>query len=398
MQQQLRLFNGLTRFVMRNTRAEIIELERQMNEVADRVDAFYERLGSRHWTFNDWMSVTAIDAILNETSTPEEAEARLIKMYQDTNATKRDLLRLRTVDGLHERHHLLVRAREDYDAGRFDTCAMLLIVIMDGFVNDFQPDQRKGLAARDADEMVAWDSVTGHHLGLTNALKPFLKTIKKRVDDEVFEVHRHGIVHGSVTNFNNAVVATKAWNLLFAVVDWSIATTKKAKEDEKPPEPGWRETFSSVAEYSRKMKAQKQFVPSTVVGKQDEFEKDEVVAQTRLFIDAWQKQQWGGIVPLMPFLMISGKRPGEAAEYAKSWFDAHQIAAIEIDRVEYTQSSVAEIRGTATIDGISGKLRLRWVYHDAQGNSALNGEPGSWHLAIVAPHTYLVDDDGKRLN
>ena len=235
MRQQLQIFKGLTLFVMRDKRAEVAELERQMDEMADRVDAFYARLGARRWTFNDWMSVEKVDAILDDTSTPEEAEARLIELYQDLEATKWHLLRLRNVDGLRERHHLLVRAREDYDAGRFDTCAMLLISVMDGFVNDFEANKRKGLAARDADEMVAWDSVTGHHMGLTNALKPFLKTIKKRIDEEVFELHGHGIVHGSVVKCNNAVVATKAWNLLFAVVDWSVATTKKVKEDENLP-------------------------------------------------------------------------------------------------------------------------------------------------------------------
>ena len=190
MRQQLQIFKGLTLFVMRDKRAEVAELERQMDEMADRVDAFYARLGARRWTFNDWMSVEKVDAILDDTSTPEEAEARLIELYQDLEATKWHLLRLRNVDGLRERHHLLVRAREDYDAGRFDTCAMLLISVMDGFVNDFEANKRKGLAARDADEMVAWDSVTGHHMGLTNALKPFLKTIKKRIDEEVFELHR----------------------------------------------------------------------------------------------------------------------------------------------------------------------------------------------------------------
>lgn len=397
MRQQLRLLKGVTRLVMRDKRAEIIRLERQMKEMADRVDAFYDRLGPRHWTFNDWMSLEAIDAILNETTTPDEAEARLIELHRDTEAAKWRLLRLRNVDGLRQRHHLLARARDDYDAGRFDTCALLLIVVMDGFVNDFQPDKRKGLAARDADEMVAWDSVTGHHLGLTNALKPFLRTIKKRVDDEVFELHRHGILHGSVTNFNNAVVATKAWNLLFAVVDWSIATAKKVKDDEKRPEPDWRETLSSLAEYGRRKKARDQFAPWAVHAASQTFEKDEVVLQTRVFVDAWQKKQWGRIVPLMPPQLISRKRPGEAAEYAKSWFDTHEIGAVQIDRVEYTQSSVAEVRGSATIDGVSGNLRLRWVYFDSGGELAINGEAGSWHLAVVAPNTYLVDDDGARL-
>ncbi len=398
MRQQLQVFKGLTLFVMRDKRAEIAELERQMNEMADRVDAFYERLGSRHWTFNDWMSVDKVDTILEETSTPEEAESRLIELYQDPEATKWHLLRLRNVDGLRERHHLLVRAREDYDAGRFDTCAMLLISVMDGFVNDFEANKRKGLAARDADEMVAWDSVTGHHMGLTNALKPFLKTIKRRIDEEVFELHRHGIVHGSVVNYNNAVVATKAWNLLFAVVDWSVATTKKVSEDEKPPEPGWKETLSLIADHGRKKKAREQFEPWIISCEDEGFEDDEVVVQTRLFIEAWQKKQWGRLVPLMPSQLIGAKRSGEAAEYAKSCFEFHDIASVEIDRVEYAQSSVAEARGVATIDGTAASLRLRWVYHDSQGNVALNGEDGTWQLAVIAPRTYLVDENGERLN
>ena len=45
----------------------------------------------------------------------------------------------------------------------------------------------------------------------------------------------------------------------------------------------------------------------------------------------------------------------------------HDIADVEIDRVEYPQSSVAEARGVATIDGTTANLRLRWVYHDSQG-------------------------------
>lgn len=392
MRQQLKAFKVLTLFMMRGKRGEIAELETRMNEMADRVDAFYERLGPRHWVFNDWMNVKKIDEILEETSTPEEAEHRLIQLYRDADATRWHLSRLRSVAGLHERHNLLVRAREDYDADRFDACTLLLISVMDGFVNDFEASKRQGLAARDADEMVAWDSITGHHLGLTSALKPFLKTIKKRIDKEVFEVHRHGIVHGSVVNFNNVIVATKAWNLLFAVVDWTVATTKKAAEDAKPPPPTLRETFGMFAEYGRKKKARDLFMPWTVSCGTGAFDGDEVVVQTKLFVEAWEKKQWGRLVPLMPPQLIAGRPLGKAAEFTKSCFDMYDVADVEIERIEYTQSSVAEARGRATIGGSTGNLRLRWVYYDDKGNLAPNGEDGSWHLVVVAPHTYLVDE------
>ncbi|MBK9343935.1 MAG: hypothetical protein IPN07_13140 [Dehalococcoidia bacterium] len=101
-----------------------------------------------------------------------------------------------------------------------------LIAVMDGFVNDFEPGERQGLHSRQPGEMAAWDSVVGHHMGLTHAMATFTKTIKKRVGDEVFELHRHGIMHGSVVRFDNVVVATKAWNMLFAVADWATETTR----------------------------------------------------------------------------------------------------------------------------------------------------------------------------
>lgn len=398
MRQQLKAFKALTFFVMREKRSEIVDLEARIDEMADVVDSFYERLGSRHWVFNDWMNLKEIEQLLDSSPAPDEAERLLIQLYRDEETGKRHLLRLRGVPGIRERHHMVVRAREDYDAGRFDACTLLLIAVMDGFVNDFEASRRHGLAARDADEMVAWDSVAGHELGLTNALKPFLKTIKKRKDEEVFEVHRHGIVHGSVVNFNNVVVATKAWNLLFAVVDWSVATTKRAAEESKPPAPTLKETFKSIAEYGRRKRAREEFTPWTVNRGSDEFDGDEVLGQTRLFIEVWQQGQWARLVPLLPLQLIGEKSPGEAAEYAKSWFEMHDVSDVDIERIDYTESSVAEARGRATIDETTANLRLPWVRYDDEGNLALNAEPGQWHLAVVAPQTYLVDEHGERLN
>ena len=89
--------------------------------------------------------------------------------------------------------------------------------------------------AREPDEMVAWDSLVGHHKGLLAVMPEFLRTFKKRRDDEVFELHRHGIVHGTITNYNNKVVATKAWNMLGAVADWAAAKEKEAELAEPKP-------------------------------------------------------------------------------------------------------------------------------------------------------------------
>ena len=126
------------------------------------------------------MSLPDVEAILDETTTPEAAEQRLIEIYRETDRLAFWTRRLYGVEGLRERSHQIERAREHYFADQFDSAALHLIAVMDGFVNDFEPDRRRDLASRDPDDMTAWDSVVGHHLGLTNALKAYKKPVKKR--------------------------------------------------------------------------------------------------------------------------------------------------------------------------------------------------------------------------
>jgi hypothetical protein len=56
---------------------------------------------------------------------------------------------------------------------------LTLLSVMDGFVNDVDHGERRGLHARDADEMGAWDSVVGHHMGLTHAHLSFTKPFRR---------------------------------------------------------------------------------------------------------------------------------------------------------------------------------------------------------------------------
>lgn len=226
------------------------------------VDDFYERLGPRNWIFHDMLSVDRIEQLLAETSDAESAEERLIEMYRDPETMKWWTMRLRSYQGLGERFHQIERAHEHYDAEQYDSCVLHLIAVMDGFVNDFEPGERQGLHSREPDGMAAWDSVVGHHMGLTKAMATFTKTIKKRVDDEVFELYRHGIMHGSIVRFDNVVVATKAWNMPFAVADWATATTKAAEP--KKPEPSWGETWSTVKRHAAYKKYQRDFAATSI--------------------------------------------------------------------------------------------------------------------------------------
>ena len=111
-----------------------------------------------------------------------------------------------------------------------------------------------------------------------------------RIDEEVHDVYRHGIVHGSVVNFDNVVVATKAWNLLYSVVDWAQATKKAAVPEE--PEPTFTESLEQDSRNRRFRKHRNGFVPWTLDPAAPEFASHPAAAAASAFLEAWRHGRW----------------------------------------------------------------------------------------------------------
>jgi hypothetical protein len=181
------------------------------------IDRFYAVLGPRNWIVHDALPMPLLQAIGGMAA--EDAERRLIGYYQDPENLERLTRRLSHPE-LRVQSPLTERAKTEFLSGRYNTCVLLLLSVMDGFVNDVDASRRRGLHARDPEEMVAWDSVVGHHMGLAHAHASFTKTFKKTSTDEIREPYRHGIVNGMLVNYDNEYVGAKAWNRLCAVRDW----------------------------------------------------------------------------------------------------------------------------------------------------------------------------------
>ena len=371
----------LTRFIARNQHSGFLEVEQQLNHLVVVVDRFYARLGPQSWTFHELLNVSAVEAILDQTSTCEEAEQRFIELYRDEAKLAFWIRQLRGVEGLRERAHQIERAREHYCADQFDSAALHLIAVMDGFVNDFEPDRRHGLASRDPDAMIAWDSVVGHHLGLTNALKAYNKPIKKRVDEEVYQLHRHGIVHGTITRFDNVVVATKAWNMLFALVDWAAAT-RKAREPEAP-EPTLKEVTTAA------MKAKVAAWESSRLSVSDAcFEDHEIHTLTVEFLTGWRERNFGALA------RFPSRRFGERettlkriAGRLREGFEDFVLSEFCVTELENTAPAIWLSRGEATVNGTPGIFECRWIIEEADGSSGYGSDSALWRLVFCDPNT-----------
>lgn len=365
----------LTRFIARSQRSTVLELERQIRRLGTTVDAFYATLGDRHWIYHDDLEVSLVERLI--AMEPSVAERALIDSYKDPETLAIKVRRLRRFPELVDRMNLIEHAQSDFQAGRYYATVQVLLSVMDGFVNDIEPDRRRGLHARQADQLLAWDSVVGHHLGLTHAHETFTRTFKKRSTGEVTELYRNGIVHGMLTGYDNDIVAAKAWNRLFAVADWA---TSKVKQQAPPKaKPSWREILRSIVRNAATRRALEQWAPSVLSHSDQGFETDDVVVATRRYLDAWQARNYGAMAELLSPL-VSEETLGKTAGLVREAFEELTLAGYELNQVEHSAAAVANVEADLQVSGNPSPSRLRWIRSGPDGMSVSPIQPGSWRL------------------
>jgi hypothetical protein len=87
-----------------------------------------------------------------------------------------------------------------------------------------------------------------------------------------------------LTNFDNDIVAAKAWNRLFAVCDW--VTSRQKQKAEAKPRPSWREIAGQFRENAEAKKALNRWRPWSAQRGDAAFDADEVVRLSRDFLAA----------------------------------------------------------------------------------------------------------------
>jgi hypothetical protein len=381
MLKQLGGMKTLTRFVARDQRSQLKAIERELNELVETVDRFYDLLGARHWIFHDSLNTDVVKRLLARPT--DKAEQALIANYRDPDVLGFLIGRLRYFPEMRTRMRLVERAREDYEAGRFDSTTLLLLTVMDGFVNDIETDPRRGLHARSDDEMAAWDSVVGHHRGLTQAHRTFVRTFKKTSGEEIHELYRHGIVHGMLTNFNNVVVATKAWNRLFAVADWALSREKQAIPPE--PEPSLRELIGQITENERTKKALDAWQARTLTPDDPDFENQPIYSLATTVLEAWKAKNYGRMAQQLASLTREDTLK-QSAGRVRDEYTLSELEDFRVVRLDFQAPVICEIDAELTVDGETKLGRMRWIREHDNGEPAMpNHEDGGWRFMSWGP-------------
>lgn len=384
--QQLRGLSLLRFILPKSKRPDIKELRKQLKYIGDTVDNFYDVLGPRNWIFHDMLPLDDVAEILDNNASPQDVEEKIIAIYNDPDRLPYMLLGLRRLPAMAKRMELVEKAQNDYFSGRYYACIHVLLSVMDGFVNEFEI-VRRGLHAREAEELRAWDSVVGHHMGLTNAHKTFTKGKSATNEEPIDELYRNGIVHGSQLNYDNVVVATKAWNRLFAVVDWAKATLKR--QQPAPEKPTWKGITTRLVENDKIKRANEAWEPSSAFRGHDDFSSHVLVLAADGYLDAWVARNYGQMSKAVS--SEETQRHGNALpRLIRLAYESVSISGHEVKKVEHSAPAICLVTAELELtDGSQQMAQLRWIYENDSGKPTPSTLPGTWRLLEWDPYRIM---------
>lgn len=370
----------------KNDRDTIRELTAEMKQLAADVDGFYAKLGSRHWIFHDRLPTSIIREEILPAASVDDAESALCAIYEDDDRMKFMVMSMMRFPEMRAREKLIELARHDFDEQRYYAVVVLLLTLMDGFVNDVQ-STHKGLHARDAEELRSWDTAVGHHMGLTSTQASFRKSYSKRVDTEVFDLARNGILHGNITNYDNRIVACKAWNRLFAVVDWA-SSLEKAAIPEKP-EPTWPQVLKQVKDLNEQKKANGEWVASSGTAESPhDYDSHPSMVFASEFLTLWMRSNWGHLSSR--FMRIGKSVKGDATpKEIKAAFAPYKLEGFRVVGYGTKAPAIAEVQAELTMSGQTFPAVLRMTFTAENGDVRVEGiQEGEWRMVFRSPDLY----------
>jgi hypothetical protein len=231
---------------MGRTLEQISELSQQTREYVCLADRFNSHFADQGWIAHGLLDVDLAKRTINlaDAGKFDEAEQLLVDHYDE--ATLNFIIqRCNLSDAFRPRWELAQVAKADYLERRYYSAVPLLLMLIDGFVNEIQCT---GFFTPRTD-LTAWDSIAGHSAGLAKLSALFGRKRTETTTEPLTIPYRHGILHGWDLGYANKMVAAKAWSCLAALADWAsdLRTGKKQLKAQAAP-PSWDEILVHLQE------------------------------------------------------------------------------------------------------------------------------------------------------
>ena len=380
---------------------DIKAMRKQLDDLAKLPDEFNTFFADKGWIAYESFHVPTMQVAIElmKQGDAEAAENEILSYYKVfSNIRMMIVSRGSVIEAYKPRKQLALYALEEYENGRYYACVPLLLMIIDGIVNDISKET--GFFAEKTD-LTSWDSIAGHHTGLTKLKNIYNQSRKKTNNDEIKMPFRNGILHGRDLNFNNIYVAAKCWGCLGAVIDWGkdIADGKK---NAPPPEPlktlkeSWNEIKNSWKSYEASKQANEEVHKKVEKWEPREFDSVimsvENISSTDLpdwspeksvveFFELWQKKNYGFMADRTWYNQKFEPRKNKIAEI-KNIVNNKSLLKYRIFNTVDEAPVISEVYIDLSIE-YSGQqfekqIKFRMIY---EGENVVHGdEGGEWKM------------------
>lgn len=392
---------GIDVETMSSSLDELPELEKEFLEISELPDRFNNAFASRGFIMFEALNIdVAKEALKIGENDLDAAEYHLVEHFTP-EVVRTYLYMLHGIAAFRPRMPLAEKALVDYKEERYHASIPVILALMDGLVNELNP-QQVGISA-DKSDLTAWDSITAHEKGL-NALKAVLFKTRKTTRTEIISVpYRHGILHGMDLGYDNKIVAAKTWAALFAVRDWAAKVQKN--EVTQPPDAlktSWkdvleqlnrnRDTKERLEQWtSRSLKVDLDF-PRT--GYAEHYAEDTPERKVVEFLNLWRKNNYGHMAKCVwSFLQRTdmAKRLREA--YQGFTLNAFELVEI-IDKAPAISEVVVRLIYQHNGESVVNEVTFRLVINESpDGQAMMRGMPSaSWGITNWESGTFLASN------
>lgn len=379
---------GLGSAKLEEARQQLRKLQTQLDQMEDYPDRFNTHFAEDGWLAHGSLDFEVLRRAVDqfELSGSDAGNAVLMDYFSPANLEGR-LFFLNWADELRARRRLVELAFEDYKAGRYHAVIPVLLMMIDGAVNDANG---KGFHANGV-ELDAWDSITTADGSIDVIKSIFQRSRRKTRTDPITLPYRNGILHGMDLGYDNEVVAAKCWCFLFVVADLIVAKKSEAARQEKFEEdgriPSWRELAEQLAANEQAKRQLEAWQPRELdsdflrdLNARRHPEEGTPEATAIHFLDLWSERNYGEMSKLYWATAKpgSGRHAGEVREMLGDWV----FGTYRIDSVSDEAPAISVVTTTLNANGTNPvSCTIRLLYETPEGNVRVRGLHGAaWRL------------------
>ena len=376
----------------------IAELQKQYDDICVKMKEYtqypakFNRYFSKEgWLAHDTFEFSKLKQIVDEyEARGSDASTKMLLDYYSPDNLADKIFFFIGVEELCIRSRFIELALEDYKAKRYHAVVPLLLMIMDGAVNDAVG---KGLHAEGI-SLYAWDSLTTADGAINDIKEIFQRGRRKTRTEEIAFPYRNGILHGMDLGYDNKVVAAKSWCFLFVVRDWIAAkkseSVRRKAFDEETRTPTFREIVDTMAK-TEKLKlavaawSAREMSEEYIQELNQNLSADADTPEHTVFqfLEFWKKRNYGSMAELF-WSSVTADQKRYAGE-VRLQFSHINVVSYSIQRIADEASAITEV--FISLNESTDECRytkFRMIYEGKDGDATARGIiGGTWRIVWV---------------